>query len=259
MGKTSSSAVSVSYRTFILRLLLMWMGLVFIFWLITHHLPSQRSLTETSTYHIPSFIATMNEQMRHALQQLGEALFIVSLIVAFVNATSMKWFYVHLFFTIVFMAMYYISFAQVGVSLMAYLLLLFSFFYKSVSRFMAGFEFMLSMLIVLIVVYASEYFVQWYRFEHGAYFNIMVMPELNSATFHAKWAHAIMPWFYCLFFVGLVRLFTTKWNRILLFYFIFLLVVEFYTASFFDLGLTCMLFPFINWLQLYNRFILKNK
>lgn len=251
---TAPESSTPTFRNFTLRIILLWMFIVFVYWMITKHLPSQIDFTDKTKTQLPEFFMHLEEQRFTTFRMFAEVFFSLSLLVLLFLEKSRIALIVHLASAVLFAVSLSVVTGGTPIPVTAYTLLLFSFFFNTDAGFTNAFDFMLSILVVLIILFASEYFVQWYKYYHGMFYNSMIKPKAASYTSREKILSFVMPWFYCLFLVFLVRLFTTKFNKTLLIICAVLLVLEFYLNNFFDAGLTFMFIPFINWQKLFLRY-----
>lgn len=243
-----------TFRTFVLRVVLLWMFIVFVYWMFTSHLPSQVVFTETTKRKLPEIFSALEPERFLTYRRFFEVFFSVSLLILVFIPKSKTALFIHLASAIFFALSASVVRGNTPVPLTAYVLLLFSFLMRRDKVFFNSFDFMLTILIVLILLYASNYFVQWYNYFHGMFFNTMVKTRSEDYTLRDKMLTAVMPWFYCAFLVFIVRIFTTRFNRVLLIICVVLLAFEFYLNNFFDPGLTFMFFPLINWRRMFERF-----
>ena len=249
----ATEAVPLS-RKFVLRMLLVWMFIVFAYWMITNHLPSQHLFTDETKAQLPSYLSTISEQHFKSYRMLFEILFSISLLIMLFAPSKKLWLIIHYIMAILFGVSQYVVTGAVPIPLTAYIVLLISFFFQKEEKFSETFDFLLNITVVLIILYAATYFVRWYDYFHTPFFNYMIKPKAEDYTWRDNVLTAIMPWFYCLFAVLGIRIFTPVLNKILLIFCMLLLIAEFVINRFFDPGLTFMLFPFINWKKLSLQF-----
>jgi hypothetical protein len=242
------------FRIFMLRVILTWMLLVFAIWMLTKHLPSQYTFETGEEKKMPVFLAEFGKEKLLSFATLTEVIFSATLIILLFLPRSRTWLYVHIAGSLLFCLGMFVIRGIVVIPLTAYVLLIVSLLFFEEKKFAASLDFLLTMLIVLIIMYAARYFVQWYTTFHNP--AMVSFIEFNKSTYtpRIKALYAIVPWFYGFFAILIVRIFTRKFNKILFIVCFLLLVAEYYLNNFFDPGLTFMLFPFINWENLFTKF-----
>ncbi len=241
-------------RKLILRVLLVWMFIVFAYWMITNHLPSQHLFTDETKAQLPSYLNTLSDQHFKSYRMVFEIIFSVSLLIMLFSPSKKLWLIVHFITAVLFGISQYVITGAVPIPLTAYIVLLIAFFFQKEEKFSEAFDFLLNIIVVLIILYAATYFVRWYDYFHTPFYHYMIKPKAEDYTWRDKVLTTVMPWFYCLFAVLGIKIFTPAFNKILLIFCLFLLITEFVINRFFDPGLTFMLFPFINWKKLSLRF-----
>lgn len=251
---TAEPEATSSFRTVTLRITLLWMFIVFAYWMFTSHLPSQLSFSNEAKAKLPSYLSALSAEHFQSYRMLFEVVFSVSLLILLFLPKKRVWFIIHFISAVLFAVLQYVLTNAVPIPVTAYVIFLCSFFFHPELKFIEAWDFMLNLVIVLIVLYASNYFVRWYNYFHGSFYHYVVQPQADTYDTRSQLRARVMPWFYCLFLLFLIRIFTPRFNKFLLIFCILLLAFEFYINNFFDPGLTFMLFPFITWSWMYKRF-----
>ncbi len=242
------------FRIFTLRILLLWMFIVFIFWMLSGQLPSQYLFNEHYKGGLPPVLKGIETGTLKFNLLLVEIFFTVTLLLALFIPQ----------YTII-IALHFVSglvltYLMLGlkgglyISLAGYLLLFVSFLFEDEKKFLTAFDFLQTSVLIIILFYAAHYFIGWYQYLKNPFLRAAINQDAENLSARDTLVKNIMPWFYIFFLVVCVRIFTNRFNKLLFAVIIVLLLLEYFLNTFFDPVVTFMLFPFINWHQLYYRF-----
>lgn len=257
MTENIAPQMQLSFRKFSLRILLIWMFIVFAYWLVVHQLSSELLQNNTVASTLPAFLKSIDKTKLHLYFLITEIIFSTSLLICFFLQQSRIIFLLHIISAIAMALCMYTVNAFMFVPFIGYIVICFAFLYRDEKKFSEAFDFLQAMVVCIIFLYAFDYFFKWYHYMQTSYLQaVLLNSNKNVSDFNARntVAKNVMPWYYIIYLFFIIRIFTSKWNCSLFYFACIIIFLEYFFNVFFDPMMFFMLIPFLNWKKLFSRF-----
>ncbi len=240
-----------SFRIFSLRVLFSWMFLVFTGWMVMGLLPSQVTFT-TGFFDIRPLFSPVYLK---TTMVISEALFSTTLLGCIFIPNAKPVLVIHTLAALFFCFFTFAMKGKIYLPLTAYLLLLFSFYTRDEKKFAGSFEYMQTLVVVVILWYAANYFISWYHYLESTSYKTIINANPDAFSFDSRGivAKNIMPWYYIVFLIFIPRIFTSRYNKFFLPAAGILVLLEFFLNVTLNPGITFLLLPFLNWQGLFRK------
>ena len=241
-------------QNFTFRILLLWMAISFLHWVATGSLPTQYVDNENYTKTIPSFFVELPLETARLYLQLIELIFIASLFVLLFIPRSKILIILHVA-TGIAMMYFFLSLRQSSaISLAVYSLLLLPFIFRDSKLYPSISEATQTIAIALFILFAVLYFLKWYVFYKNPVIHNAFKAVAENLTARDNIAKIVFPWFYLLYALFLLRLYTTQFNKLLIYLAMIVLAGECILNAYFEFGLVLLFVPLLNWDEIFARF-----
>ncbi len=248
------SEANPSVRVFTLRIIFFWIFLAFAYWLIMQQLPSQVLQHASIKTSLPGFLKNINPGNLHIYFAAAEVLFSASLLLCIFIPRSDGLLILNLAAALIFGFCIFSVTGRMFIPFVSYIILGFGFLYKDEIKFNRAFDFIQTLIVCVMLYYAATYYIKWYQYIQAPYLKTII--SLNETDLSARntLVKNIMPWYYTVYLIFIVRVFTTRRNKSLLIIACIVIFLEYFLNEFFDPALLFMLIPFINWAAWHRSF-----
>lgn len=255
LQENAAPASEQSFRKFSFRVLLIWMFASFAYWFFNKHLPSVEIQLSSVREKVPQFIKAFTLQQVQPAFFINEIVFSTTLLLCFFLPRFVPLIILHVLSAIFLALSLFVVSNGMTIPFLGYIIILFAFIFRKENTFSEAFDFLQTIVVCCMLWYAATVFYIW-RDYLAQSFSLYIINNNNDTQLdaHSTVAKNIMPWYYIVYFVFVIRIFTKKYNGFLFYFACIIIFLEYFFNTFFDPLLLIMLVPFINWQKFFKRF-----